>query len=121
MLGAALNNSSLNAANALGAWLGGLVISAGRGYTAPSWVGVGLSLAGLGVLLVSALLHRRTTGGPASLSPRDGAHGSPRRRRRSARATGATRPRLGLPGSGTLDHDSGSRGPRPTRARYPCP
>ncbi|SDF49202.1 MFS transporter, DHA1 family, arabinose polymer transporter, partial [Blastococcus fimeti] len=34
MLGAALNHSALNAANALGAWLGGLVIAAGAGYTA---------------------------------------------------------------------------------------
>ena len=59
-LGAALNHSSLNAANALGAWLGGLVIAAGWGYTAPSWVGAGLSLAGLLVLAWSVLLHRRT-------------------------------------------------------------
>lgn len=60
-LGAAMNHASLNMANALGAWLGGLVIAAGLGYTAPSWVGAGLSLAGLLVLAVSALLHRRTT------------------------------------------------------------
>jgi DHA1 family inner membrane transport protein len=59
-LGAALNHSSLNVANALGAWLGGLVIAAGHGYTAPSWVGAGLSLAGLVVLAGSVLLHRRT-------------------------------------------------------------
>ena len=59
-LGAALNHASLNAANALGAWLGGVVIAAGLGYTAPSWVGAGLSLAGLAVLVVSAALHRRT-------------------------------------------------------------
>jgi DHA1 family inner membrane transport protein len=59
-LGAALNHASLNVANALGAWLGGLVIAAGWGYTAPSWVGAGLSLAGLVVLAGSVLLHRRT-------------------------------------------------------------
>ncbi len=58
-LGAALNHASLNLANALGAWLGGLVIAAGWGYTAPSWVGAGLSTAGLAVLAVSAVLHRR--------------------------------------------------------------
>jgi DHA1 family inner membrane transport protein len=58
-LGAAMNHASLNAANALGAWLGGLVIAAGYGYTAPSWVGAGLSAAGLLVLMVSAVLHRR--------------------------------------------------------------
>ena len=64
-LGAALNHASLNVANALGAWLGGLVIAAGWGYTAPSWVGAGLSLAGLLVLAVSVLLHRRTAPTPA--------------------------------------------------------
>lgn len=65
-LGAALNHASLNLANALGAWLGGLVIAAGWGYTAPSWVGAGLSLAGLVVLAGSVLLHRRTA--PARLA-----------------------------------------------------
>jgi DHA1 family inner membrane transport protein len=59
MLGAALNHSSLNTANALGAWLGGLVITADRGYTAPSVVGAGLAVVGLGVLTVSGLLQRR--------------------------------------------------------------
>ncbi|RLV50026.1 MFS transporter [Nocardioides mangrovicus] len=59
-LGAAMNHASLNLANALGAWLGGIVISAGLGYTAPAYVGVGLSLLGLVVLLASAALHRRT-------------------------------------------------------------
>jgi MFS transporter, DHA1 family, inner membrane transport protein len=59
-LGAAMNHSSLNIGNALGAWLGGLVIAAGWGYRAPSLVGVGLALAGLVVLLLSARLHLRT-------------------------------------------------------------
>jgi MFS transporter, DHA1 family, inner membrane transport protein len=59
-LGAAMNHASLNVANALGAWLGGLAIAAGAGYRAPALVGVGLSVAGLAVLLVSASLHRRT-------------------------------------------------------------
>ena len=39
-LGAAMNHASLNVANALGAWLGGLVIAAGYGYRAPALVGV---------------------------------------------------------------------------------
>ncbi len=58
-LGAALNHSSLNIANALGAWLGGLVIAAGYGYTATSWVGAALSVAGLLVLAASVVVHRR--------------------------------------------------------------
>ena len=59
MLGAALNHSALNLANALGAWLGGLVIAAGLGYRAPSVVGTGLAAAGLVPLAVSAVLRRR--------------------------------------------------------------
>jgi DHA1 family inner membrane transport protein len=59
MLGAALNHSALNMANALGAWLGGLVIAAGLGYRAPSVVGAGLAAAGLVPLAVSAVLRRR--------------------------------------------------------------
>ena len=59
-IGAAMNHASLNIANGLGAWLGGVVIAAGYGYTAPSWVGVGLSFLGLLVLMVSARLHVRT-------------------------------------------------------------
>jgi MFS transporter, DHA1 family, inner membrane transport protein len=57
-IGAAMNHASLNVANALGAWLGGLVIAAGLGYRAPAVVGAGLSVLGLLVLLGSAYLHR---------------------------------------------------------------
>ncbi|WP_448626422.1 MFS transporter [Geodermatophilus sp. URMC 64] len=60
MLGAALNHSALNLANALGAWLGGAVIAAGFGYRAPSVVGAGLAVAGLVPLVASAVLRRRT-------------------------------------------------------------
>jgi DHA1 family inner membrane transport protein len=60
MLGAALNHSALNIANALGAWLGGLVIAAGLGYRAPSVVGAGLAAAGLIPVAMSALLRRRS-------------------------------------------------------------
>ncbi|MGZ4547399.1 MAG: MFS transporter [Blastococcus sp.] len=60
MLGAALNHSALNLANALGAWLGGLVIAAGLGYRAPSVVGAGLAVAGLVPLAISGVLRTRT-------------------------------------------------------------
>jgi len=59
-LGAASNHASLNIANALGAWLGGLVIAGGYGYRSPALVGVALSLAGFVVVLVSARLHLRS-------------------------------------------------------------
>lgn len=58
-LGAAMNHAALNIANALGAWLGGLVIAAGNGYRAPALVGAGLAALGLLILLASAVLHRR--------------------------------------------------------------
>jgi len=58
-LGAAMNHASLNVANALGAWLGGLVIAAGYGYLSTALVGVGLSVLGFAVLAFSAVLHRR--------------------------------------------------------------
>jgi len=59
-LGAAMNHASLNIANALGAWLGGLVIAAGYGYRAPALVGAALSVAGIAVLFWSAAVDRRT-------------------------------------------------------------
>ncbi|MBS0451349.1 MAG: MFS transporter [Proteobacteria bacterium] len=48
-LAAALNHSAFNMANALGAWLGGMAIGAGLGWTSTGWVGALLSLAGMGV------------------------------------------------------------------------
>ena len=57
-LGAAMNHASLNAANALGAWSGGLVIAAGHGYRSTALVGLGFSVLGVGVLLWSALWQR---------------------------------------------------------------
>lgn len=63
-LGAASSHASLNIANALGAWLGGVVIARGYGYTAPSWVGVGLALAGLVVFGLSIVKHRRDLATP---------------------------------------------------------
>jgi DHA1 family inner membrane transport protein len=58
-LGAALNHSAFNVANALGAWLGGIVLAAGLGLTAPMVVAVALSLAGLAIFMVSLALERR--------------------------------------------------------------
>lgn len=52
-LAASLNHSAFNIANALGAFLGGWLISHGMGWLAPIWVGVLLSLGGLVILLVA--------------------------------------------------------------------
>ncbi|MGA5463440.1 MFS transporter [Mycobacterium sp. NPDC050041] len=57
-LAAALNHSALNIANATGAWVGGLVIAAGYGYTAPAAAGAAMAVAGLVVLTLSVALGR---------------------------------------------------------------
>jgi MFS transporter, DHA1 family, inner membrane transport protein len=69
MLGAALNHSALNAANALGAWIGGAVIAAGLGYEAPGAVGAVLAALGLAVLGWSAALRRRDLRAAAPARP----------------------------------------------------
>ncbi len=58
-LAAALNHSAFNAANALGAWLGGVAITAGLGWTSTGWVGVVLALGGLAVFALALVLDRR--------------------------------------------------------------
>ncbi|MEZ2743009.1 MFS transporter [Paenalcaligenes hominis] len=46
-LAAALNHSAFNAANALGAWLGGVAISAGLGWDSTAYVGALFALGGI--------------------------------------------------------------------------
>lgn len=53
-LAASANVSASNVGNALGAWLGGLAISAGLGYTAPLHVGAGIVLTSVLVMAVAA-------------------------------------------------------------------
>jgi MFS transporter, DHA1 family, inner membrane transport protein len=60
-LAAAANHSAFNLANAAGAFLGGFVIAAGSGWTAPSWVGAGLAGVGVALAVVSGALERRPT------------------------------------------------------------
>ncbi|WP_030412241.1 MFS transporter [Streptomyces sp. NRRL S-1448] len=61
-LASAGNIAAFNFGNALAAWLGGLVISAGLGYTAPNWVGALMTAAALGVAIFASALERRQTG-----------------------------------------------------------
>jgi DHA1 family inner membrane transport protein len=58
-IAAALNHSALNLGNSMGAFLGGLVITAGFGFAAPAWAGVALALAGLAIASVSFAVDRR--------------------------------------------------------------
>jgi len=53
-LAASANVSASNIGNALGAWLGGLAIAAGLGYTAPLYVGAGIVLISVIVMAVAA-------------------------------------------------------------------
>jgi len=58
-LASAVNIGAFNLGNALAAWLGGLVIDAGHGYTAPNWVGAALAVSALLLAVLSAALERR--------------------------------------------------------------
>ncbi|RYF22375.1 MAG: MFS transporter [Comamonadaceae bacterium] len=69
-LAAALNHSAFNAANALGAWLGGVAISAGFGWTSTGWVGVLLGLAGLGVFAWSVASDKAAARAPMAIPNR---------------------------------------------------
>jgi len=57
-IAAALNHSALNLGNALGAYLGGVVVAAGLGYVAPVWVGLGLSVLGVVLAAVTFAIDR---------------------------------------------------------------
>ncbi|MEU3413316.1 MULTISPECIES: MFS transporter [unclassified Streptomyces] len=58
-LASAVNIGAFNLGNALSAWLGGVVIAAGFGYTSPNWVGAVLAAAALLLAVLSAGLERR--------------------------------------------------------------
>lgn len=60
-LAASANVSASNVGNAVGAWLGGLAISAGWGYRAPLYVGAAIVLAGLAVMTYAATGAARAT------------------------------------------------------------
>lgn len=59
-LAASANVSASNVGNALGAWLGGLAITAGLGYTAPLYVGAGTVLIAAVVMAVAAQKAKQT-------------------------------------------------------------
>ncbi|MGW5672848.1 MFS transporter [Micromonospora sp. NPDC003776] len=65
-LASGANIAAFNLGNALGAWVGGLTISAGLGFTAPIWAGAALTLLGLAVLLIAERHARRM---PADVRP----------------------------------------------------
>lgn len=58
-IAAAMNHSALNIGNSLGAFLGGIVIAVGWGFTAPAWTGAVLAIAGLLIALLSYRVEAR--------------------------------------------------------------
>jgi MFS transporter, DHA1 family, inner membrane transport protein len=64
-LASGANIGAFNVGNALGAWLGGVTITAGLGYTSPIWAGAGITLLGLAVMAFAAAGARRETLQPA--------------------------------------------------------
>lgn len=61
-MAASLNHAAFNGANALGAWLAGLAISAGFSWSSTGLVGAGLALCGLVIFAAGRWLEKRTYG-----------------------------------------------------------
>ncbi|MDX3231281.1 MFS transporter [Streptomyces sp. ME19-01-6] len=61
-LASASNQSAFNLANAGGAWLGGVAIAAGWGWTSPTLVGAALAVVGLAIAVTAGVLDRGTGG-----------------------------------------------------------
>lgn len=58
-LAASLNHCAFNIANAIGASLGGVAISAGAGWASTGWVGALLAAAGSGIMCISIIYAKR--------------------------------------------------------------
>ena len=58
-LASGANIGAFNVGNALGAWMGGVTITAGLGYTSPIWAGAGITLLGLAVMVFAAATAKR--------------------------------------------------------------
>ena len=59
-LAAASIHAAFNIANSAGAWIGGAVIAAGLGYSAPNLAAAGIAMMGLAVAVCSGVLEKRT-------------------------------------------------------------
>ncbi|WIE67660.1 MFS transporter [Curtobacterium sp. MCLR17_054] len=62
-LASGANIAAFNLGNALGAWIGGLTIAGGLGYTSPIWAGSGITLAAVALTLVAMGAVRRGRAG----------------------------------------------------------
>jgi len=67
-LASGANIGAFNVGNALGAWMGGVTITAGLGYTSPIWAGAGITLLGLAVMaFAAAAAKKHDAGRPADV------------------------------------------------------
>ncbi|BAS12931.1 uncharacterized MFS-type transporter YtbD [Arthrobacter sp. Hiyo8] len=141
-LASGANIGAFNLGNALGAWLGGVTITMGLGYTSPIWAGAAITVAALLVMIAAAaaagvgerrspLPHRKQ---PPTSFANLRRHRSPRRTARKP-ATCFSRTAAGFPGfrgrrccrvwpgsrrwSGTWDSTAGKSPRRPPPVRCP--
>lgn len=56
-LASGANIAAFNVGNAVGAWIGGLTLAAGMGFTSPLWAGAAVTLAGFAVYLVAVFVR----------------------------------------------------------------
>ncbi|MEW1823671.1 MFS transporter [Arthrobacter sp. NPDC080031] len=68
-LASGANIGAFNLGNALGAWLGGLTITLGLGYTSPIWAGAAITVAALLVMIAAAAAARRGGAGESASAP----------------------------------------------------
>ncbi|MBD8517339.1 MFS transporter [Plantibacter sp. CFBP 8804] len=66
-LASGANIAAFNLGNALGAWFGGVTITAGLGYTSPIWAGAAITLLGLIVIIGAATAAKRSRRRPQLL------------------------------------------------------
>ncbi|MFF3063440.1 MFS transporter [Oerskovia sp. NPDC057915] len=68
------NIAAFNVGNALGAWIGGLAVAAGLGFTSPLWAGAALTLLAVVALGVATLQERRPSDIPVAAPEPVAAH-----------------------------------------------
>lgn len=68
-MASAANIGAFNLGNALGAWIGGLTITAGLGYTSSIWAGAALTAAALLVIVTASLLRARKSSSAPGIEP----------------------------------------------------
>jgi DHA1 family inner membrane transport protein len=68
-LASGANIGAFNVGNALGAWLGGVTITAGLGYTSPIWAGAAITVLGLLVMAGAAAGERANARRAAAAEP----------------------------------------------------